>query len=434
MDRNDDDPDGCVKEAKYPSLHEAIVLKDSVVSGFGLFATRDIDVGEICWRNTMKDPGYEHDIEEMFQWSREKLEDKLHYSFQATQSTYIGPFTRDGALEDASCFMNHSCDPNCWYDFDESENEHVMTFRRAIKAGEELTYDYGTSETLADFPEHAEFSGYMICLCGTEKCRGVVSPNDWKNESLRKEYGSHWAPYILEMIERQGDDESEIVENSCLENVAKGIILKKSKISGYGLFAERDFEKGEVCWRENQDTEEELLHTVEEILQWAQEKIDMKLHYSYQVAENVFSGPSSFEEAMKDAANFMNHSCDPSVWFDPDDEKVMIFRRNITAGEEITYDYGTSECFSYWGLGVKYQGCFDCQCGTSLCRGTVTFHDWKDETLQNRYGRHWSTTILKLMDQDVATSSGATTTPVMSSSSGTGSENESDLDLNSLHI
>lgn len=40
-------------------------------------------------------------------------------------------------------YINHSCRPNCYPEIDEAE-EHILIYaKRAIKAGEELNYDYG---------------------------------------------------------------------------------------------------------------------------------------------------------------------------------------------------------------------------------------------------------------------------------------------------
>ena len=42
-----------------------------------------------------------------------------------------------------SRYINHSCRPNCYPEIDEDE-EHIYIYaKRAIKVGEELTYDYG---------------------------------------------------------------------------------------------------------------------------------------------------------------------------------------------------------------------------------------------------------------------------------------------------
>ncbi|MCU0678542.1 MAG: SET domain-containing protein [Candidatus Pacebacteria bacterium] len=53
-------------------------------------------------------------------------------------------WTVDGrGRENKARYINHSCRPNCYPEIDETE-EHIYIFaKRAIAAGEELTYDYG---------------------------------------------------------------------------------------------------------------------------------------------------------------------------------------------------------------------------------------------------------------------------------------------------
>jgi uncharacterized protein len=53
-------------------------------------------------------------------------------------------WTVDGrGRENTARYLNHSCRPNCYPEIDEPE-EHIFIYaKRAIKPGEELTYDYG---------------------------------------------------------------------------------------------------------------------------------------------------------------------------------------------------------------------------------------------------------------------------------------------------
>ncbi len=59
-------------------------------------------------------------------------------------------------------FINHSCDPNTFIRCTPQRAEFYA--RRAIRAGEELTADYG--ETQHD--------GKLPCRCGARKCRGFL--------------------------------------------------------------------------------------------------------------------------------------------------------------------------------------------------------------------------------------------------------------------
>lgn len=83
-------------------------------------------------------------------------------------------------------FINHSCDPNLvWKD-----DKTLMTWR-GIKAGEELTYDYGTEDLKVDS---------FQCQCGAVKCRGVIEGQEWKKTDMQEKYGKHFQTAILEKM------------------------------------------------------------------------------------------------------------------------------------------------------------------------------------------------------------------------------------------
>ena len=74
-------------------------------------------------------------------------------------------------------------------------------------------------------------------------------------------------------------------------------------------------------------------------------------------------------------ADFINHSCDPNCGMSG--ATVIVAMRDIAVGELLTYDYACSD-------GSDYDE-FECSCGTALCRGKVTGHDWMLPELQLRY-------------------------------------------------
>ncbi len=56
---------------------------------------------------------------------------------------------------------------------------------------------------------------------------------------------------------------------------------------------------------------------------------------------------------------FLNHSCAPNAAFDG---RVFVALRRIAAGEEVTFDYDTTE--------DEISTPFDCRCGSVACRGS----------------------------------------------------------------
>jgi uncharacterized protein len=81
-----------------------------------------------------------------------------------------------------------------------------------------------------------------------------------------------------------------------------------------------------------------------------------------------------------DADEFINHSCDPSCGLSG--SSVLVALRPLRPGDTITYDYATSD-------GSDFDE-FECRCGTALCRGKVTGHDWMLPELQLRHRGHFS--------------------------------------------
>jgi hypothetical protein len=66
---------------------------------------------------------------------------------------------------------------------------------------------------------------------------------------------------------------------------------------------------------------------------------------------------------------------------------VLVALRDIAAGEELGYDYATSD-------GSDYDE-FECTCGTALCRGKVSGHDWMLPELQLRHRGSFSPYLAK---------------------------------------
>jgi len=70
------------------------------------------------------------------------------------------------------------------------------------------------------------------------------------------------------------------------------------------------------------------------------------------------------------AARWINHSCSPNCETEEDDDcRVYIYaKRDIEAGEELTYDYK----LSIDGRLTKAERVFlECRCGMKRCRGTM---------------------------------------------------------------
>lgn len=90
-------------------------------------------------------------------------------------------------------YFNHSCDPNCRWEYDEAGDIHYLVTRRDILVDEELTWDYATAEKQA----------YVhVCGCGTSRCRGTDGgflrlPSEILAEYLAEDGVLEWLRVIL---------------------------------------------------------------------------------------------------------------------------------------------------------------------------------------------------------------------------------------------
>jgi SET domain-containing protein len=79
-------------------------------------------------------------------------------------------------LGNSARWINHSCKPNCEAVLDENERDPrksrvFIEAIRAIKPGEELTYDYGIT---LDEPQTARLKKIWACRCGAKSCTGTM--------------------------------------------------------------------------------------------------------------------------------------------------------------------------------------------------------------------------------------------------------------------
>lgn len=93
---------------------------------------------------------------------------------------------------------------------------------------------------------------------------------------------------------------------------------------------------------------------------------------------------------VRERGDAINHSCEPNCGMR--NATTIVAMRDIAIGEELTFDYAMSDASSYDE--------FDCNCGTSLCRGRVRADDWRLETLRHRYKGFFSPYIQRKIEAE----------------------------------
>ena len=87
--------------------------------------------------------------------------------------------------------------------------------------------------------------------------------------------------------------------------------------------------------------------------------------------------------------DFVNHSCDPTCGLNGN--VLLVARRDIFPGDEITFDYAMSDSTDYDE--------FDCCCGSPECRGRITGNDWTQPALQERYDGFFSSYLDRKIEE-----------------------------------
>jgi uncharacterized protein len=143
--------------------------------GRGLFAREKVRAGEmlVVWGGEVVSG----------EALRAMAEDRLRLALQVEDDLYLLT-TNEGAAD----WVNHSCDPNAGLD-----GQIVLVALRDIRAGEEVTFDYATS----DASPYDEFE----CGCASRRCRGHVTGSDWRLPELQQRYEGHFSPYVQRRID-----------------------------------------------------------------------------------------------------------------------------------------------------------------------------------------------------------------------------------------
>lgn len=92
-------------------------------------------------------------------------------------------------VESMADWVNHCCEPNAGL-----RGQVALVALRDIERGEEISYDYAMS----DGSPYDSFA----CRCGASGCRGRVTGDDWRLESLWTRYAGHFSPYLAARIAR----------------------------------------------------------------------------------------------------------------------------------------------------------------------------------------------------------------------------------------
>ena len=153
-------------------------VRESKIHGRGLFATTEIvkdeivavKGGHIVGRTAL----------------RGEITPRLGpVEIQIGQDLFIAPVIEE-EREGSMLYSNHSCNPNLGM-----RGEITFVAMRHIRAGEELTHDWATTDD----------DDYSVeCKCGAPNCRKILTGKDWQRADLQTRYAGYFSAYLARKI------------------------------------------------------------------------------------------------------------------------------------------------------------------------------------------------------------------------------------------
>jgi len=167
------------------------ILKETSEKGFGVFAAKDIKQGEHIFHVDLTGlPRYT--------WTELERIVEENPELDGDHANYVG--RGQYVIEDTpASYMNHSCDPNCYFKMKSIAVYDVYALRD-IAGGEELTHDY-TATAVDQFDGQVTWA--LECHCGCENCRGKVTGDFFR---LPEEWQATYYPYLPPSIKRKYRD------------------------------------------------------------------------------------------------------------------------------------------------------------------------------------------------------------------------------------
>lgn len=410
-------PDDPVK-----ATHPFVVAQPraGVGGGLGLFVYTGIAAGEVVWAERAGVGGRTNALPRSRAWIEALPDDArrayCHFMYQTAADQFhslaefneLAPEQYAGVrTADISNYMNHSCEPTCLFVQPGDAYEGVMVAARDLEPGDELTFDYCTSEDCA-------LAGAWACSCGAPSCRGAIAPDDWARPELQARFAGHFLPHVAARIDADrrargaeplpplaavatdetwwlrlqaeptyGMSPSQAPAARAALAPARAALLAGGAVGpaletlnrqaaalisqhrltvgaservGRFIQAGRDIAQGEL-----------VMLLPPNLLQWEEEVDDYNRVLQLGRAAD---GGRLFSSSLRttDLDNFLCHSCEPNtaVLIGSDLTAGLVALKPIAAGDSVSFDYDSTEDDLREG-----KGGFACHCGAPSCRGEV---------------------------------------------------------------
>ena len=158
--------------------------------------------------------------------------------------------------------------------------------------------------------------------------------------------------------------------------------ISKCLFDTSGVFASRSIKQGEVVFKCNESTCDyveddnlDLLMTRDELIECFNkfpECKDFLINYNHMADYDTYLLPRRWkDQKLECICGLVNHSCEPNCALVDNDHFVSL--RNISANEELTYDYQTLDTEGSFDFGLN------CKCGSKNCCGILLFNRYRND-------------------------------------------------------
>jgi L-threonylcarbamoyladenylate synthase len=139
-----------------------------------------------------------------------------------------------------------------------------------------------------------------------------------------------------------------------------GLSIRRSSVAGHGLFTQKKIRRGQ------------------KILRLSGQRVEGAYHHDDIIEDPMMVGVDLgvwLKPSPRHPERWLNHSCNPNAILGAHAEFFAL--RDIASGEEIVFDYSTSEADPWWTM--------TCHCGAANCRHTIRAFQYLPKKLKRRY-------------------------------------------------
>lgn len=154
-----------------------------------LVANENVNIGDTIWNNKTNYDTLgtgKATLAEINSWPEEKQNIFKRHCWAIDWDMFVGCVS-DDPTKDLTNYINHSCDPSCWF-----VDDNTIVAKKDIKKGDKITIEYATVDH-----KFVEFDGE--CDCNSVNCRKIIKNNDYQLLEIKEIYKDNMMNYLRKL-------------------------------------------------------------------------------------------------------------------------------------------------------------------------------------------------------------------------------------------